>query len=511
MINPRACPVLIRILLYDILGQRALFQSLCGGPMASVARGSFYLMGCNIAYLASGYVIHVGLGRLLGPMTYGLFGVVIYLVTLINTVLEYGIPGAASKYIAEGDGRAVAIKNAALKIQLIFVVFSFLIYFFLAGAFAKILDDMSLVPYLRLSALLIPATALFSLYNGCLNGLREYGKQAAASILLSGVKVGSVFLLVFLGFSIGGAIFGYFLASLAGFLLAWRFFSRVKGNKDDYDFEAGKIVKFALPVIMFTVVFTFLMSVDLFFVKSLLEEDAKTGYYTAASMIARIPYSVLIGLSGALFPAISRSTSLSDHILTESYIRNSLRYLLMLIIPGVLLIISTSGELVDLFYSSLYSPAASPLAILVIGLGFLTVFQILTTIITASGRPKISMIIVLLLVPIAVSLNLFLVPIYELNGAAISIVVTSLLGLILASLYVWKDFKALVERRSFLRILLASLVVFYISLRIDFSGFFLILEYLGLFLLYLGILVLLKEVDRRDLETLKSIVGHSVG
>jgi len=479
--------------------------------MASVARGSFYLMGCNIAYLASGYVIHVGLGRLLGPMTYGLFGVVIYLVTLINTVLEYGIPGAASKYIAEGDGRAVAIKNAALKIQLIFVVFSFLIYFFLAGAFAKILDDMSLVPYLRLSALLIPATALFSLYNGCLNGLREYGKQAAASILLSGVKVGSVFLLVFLGFSIGGAIFGYFLASLAGFLLAWRFFSRVKGNKDDYDFEAGKIVKFALPVIMFTVVFTFLMSVDLFFVKSLLEEDAKTGYYTAASMIARIPYSVLIGLSGALFPAISRSTSLSDHILTESYIRNSLRYLLMLIIPGVLLIISTSGELVDLFYSSLYSPAASPLAILVIGLGFLTVFQILTTIITASGRPKISMIIVLLLVPIAVSLNLFLVPIYELNGAAISIVVTSLLGLILASLYVWKDFKALVERRSFLRILLASLVVFYISLRIDFSGFFLILEYLGLFLLYLGILVLLKEVDRRDLETLKSIVGHSVG
>jgi len=69
----------------------------------------------------------------------------------------------------------------------------------------------------------------------------------------------------------------------------------------------------------------------------------------------------------------------------------------------------------------------------------------------------------------------------------------------------------LVERRSFLRILLASLVVFYISLKLDFSGFFLILEYLGLFSLYLGILVLLREVDRRDLETLRNIVGHSVG
>jgi O-antigen/teichoic acid export membrane protein len=475
--------------------------------MASLGKGALYFMAANIVFLTSGYLIHVGLARILGPASYGIFGVVVYLFTLGDMIVSSGTPAGASKYIAEDNRKAIAIKNKALKMQLLLGFSIFAIFFLFAGVLANILGDLSLTFYIRISALIILATALFSLYKGCLNGLREYGKQAIAYISWSGVKVGSVFLLVFLGFSIAGAIFGYFLASLVGFLLAWCFFSRVKGNKDDNDFETGKIVRFALPVIVFTVVFTFLMSIDLFFVKSLLEEDAKTGYYTAASMIARIPYSVLIGLSSALFPAISRSTFLSDHSLTGSYIKNSLRYLLMLLIPGILLIISTSGELVNLFYSSLYLPAASPLAILVIGLGFLTVFQILTTIITASGRPKISMSIVLLLVPIAISLNLFLIPIYELNGAAISIVITSLLGLILVSLYVWKYFKALVERRSFLRILLASMAIFYISLRLDFSGFFLILEYLGLFLLYLGILVLLREVDRRDLETLKGIVG----
>jgi len=474
--------------------------------MASLARGALYFMAANAVFLATGYLIHVGLARILGPASYGIFGVVIYLVTLANTVLYFGIPGAASKYIAENNRKAIAIKNKTLKIQLLLAFSIFAVFFLLARPLANVLDDLRLTFYIRISAFIIPVAALFSLYNGCLNGLREYGKQAAASILRSGVKGGSIFFLVFLGFSVGGAIFGYFLGSLAALLLAWRFFSRVKGNKDDNDFDAGKIVRFALPMMAFTVVFTFLMSVDLFFVKSLVEEDAKTGHYTAASMIARIPYSVLIGLSSALFPVISRSTFLSNHILTGSYIRNSLRYLLMLLIPGVLIIVSAPGELLNLFYSSLYLPAAFPLVILVIGLGFLTVFQILTTIIMASGRPKISMSIVLLLMPIAISLNLFLVPIYELNGAALSVAITSLLGLTITAVYVWRYFRALVRIKSFLKILIASFAIFYISWQLHYSGFLLILQYLGLFLLYFGILVLLKEVDVRDLETLRNIV-----
>ena len=178
----------------------------------------------------------------------------------------------------------------------------------------------------------------------------------------------------------------------------------------------------------------------------------------------------------------------------------------MLLIPAVVLIISTSGELVNLFYSSLYSSAASPLAILVVGLGFLAVFQILTTVITASGKPKIAMLIVLLLVPIALSLNLFLVPIYQLNGAALSTVVTSLLGLAIASVYVWKRFGALVRIKSLLKILIASFALFYISWQLPCSGLFLILEYVSLFLLYFGILVLLREVGKRDLKTLRNIV-----
>ena len=134
--------------------------------MASLGRGVLYLMAANIVYLSTGYLIHVGLARILGPASYGIFGVVIYLFTLGDTVLNSGVPGAASKYIAEDNSKAIAIKNKALKMQLFLAFAMFAIFFLLARVFANVLGDSELTLYIRISALIIPAASLFWLYRG---------------------------------------------------------------------------------------------------------------------------------------------------------------------------------------------------------------------------------------------------------------------------------------------------------------------------------------------------------
>ena len=53
---------------------------------------------------------------------------------------------------------------------------------------------------------------------------------------------------------------------------------------------------------------------------------------------------------------------------------------------------------------------------MIFGLTLLSVFVIITTIITASGKPKVSMIVALIVVPIDIALNLTLIPFYELKG-----------------------------------------------------------------------------------------------
>ena len=52
-------------------------------------------MFAQAAFVASGYAIHIGLARLLGPSDYGIYAVVISLMTMVNLIHTTGISQAA--------------------------------------------------------------------------------------------------------------------------------------------------------------------------------------------------------------------------------------------------------------------------------------------------------------------------------------------------------------------------------------------------------------------------------
>ncbi len=469
----------------------------------SLGRGTLYLMVAQVVFLISGYLIHIGLGRYLGPREYGIFGVIIALITTINIILTSGMPQAVSKFIAENEKLALAIKNKALKIHGIFILIIFALYFLLADQIADLLNDPCLVPYIRLSAFIIPGYAFYSIYLGCLNGLRYFGGQAKTSIIYSMAKVFGVFTLVLFGLRINGAIFGYLIAPLIG-LVVGRHYMNIKNRGGN--FKTERIIRFAIPVIIFSVAATLLTSIDIFSVKSMLMDDAEVGFYNAASVLAKLPYFILGVLGSTLLPSISRSTSRGDRKQTQVYIRNSLRYLLIILIPVILLISATSKELISLLYSSVYIPGASALSILIFGQGFLTIFMIIATIITASGKPQISMGIVLLLVPIDLILNIILIPMYRLEGAAMATTISIFIGLVIAGGYVLKRFGVLMEFISFIKISLASIIIYLIVLNISISDFLLPIGYMVLTGIYLLILILLKEINKEDIKTIKKMI-----
>lgn len=474
-----------------------------------MGRGTLYLMIANTVFLVSGYAIHFGLGRYLGPEAYGIYGIVLSLMTTINLLLTTGFPQGASKYIAEDNIKLSSIVRHSTRIQVLFSLLIFAIYFGLAGVIANLFNDPNLTLYIRISALVIPFYALYAIYSdGYLNGLREFGKQAKTLTVASVAKVGIVFILVLLGLSIKGAILGYLLAAVVGWLLAWRYLGAV--GKSSANFEWSKLVKFGIPATLFAAMLYLIMSIDLFAVKAIGGEDVDTGFYTSATTIAKIPYFIFGGLALALLPSISRSTSVNDPQLTASYINQSMRYMLMLLIPGVLLISATSSDLIALAYSSRYAEAADPLSILIFGLAFLAVFLVLAHIIMGGGKPNVVFGITLLLVAMDVALNITLIPRYELMGAAWATTLTALVGMIVAAIYVFRRFKALVSARSFIKICLASLAIYFIAYFLTRhaspSPFFLPLIYGGLFAVYFGLLLLMKEFSKEDVETIKRII-----
>lgn len=467
-----------------------------------MGKGTVQLMAAQVVFLASGYAIHFGLGRLFGPELYGIFGVVISLLTLSAVITRVGIPRAVSKFIAEDVELVNTLKKKALGIILVLGIIVSSLYFIFAGVIANLLNDPALVPYLRLSAFAILPAALYTIYLASLNGMRLFGKQANSSIIYSLTKVSLVLGLVMLGYSVAGAILGYVTASLVGMLVA-----RYQCNFKDVvnDFDVRKLIGFAIPVMFFSIASNLLMSIDLLSVKAILKENVLTGYYTAASTLARPPFFIFMAVSGTLFPSIANAYAENDKKLTIVYITQSLRYLLLLLVPVTFMVSATSENLISLAYTSRYVPAGPALSILVFGLGFMTLYTVLNTVIMGIDKPWISVTIAFMVVPIAVVLNLILIPLYQLNGAAIATSVTAFIGMLISASYVFMRFKTLVSPLSFARIVIASLFIYVISSSYPLAGIFLPLEYAFLFLVYLAVLRILGELKNEDIETAKGI------
>ncbi len=83
-----------------------------------LGRGSLYLAFSPLLFMASGYVIHVWLGQYLGPAEYGVYGVVIQVMTALNMIHYVGVPQAISKIIAQDEARADDVLFSGIVLQL---------------------------------------------------------------------------------------------------------------------------------------------------------------------------------------------------------------------------------------------------------------------------------------------------------------------------------------------------------------------------------------------------------
>lgn len=466
----------------------------------SVIKGTILLTVSSVVFLISGYIINVWLGRHLGPTAYGMYGVVISLMTIVNIIQTAGLPQAVSKFIAEKPDKKDSIIATALKIQLFITIFISTLIFFLAPFLALNLNDVALIPYLQLSAAVFLFYGVYALYIGVFNGLHAFKKQALVSSIYSIVKVVGVIALT-LFFGLSGAIGGFIVAPLIAVLFG--LYIPKKGNAS---FPYKKLLLFSLPLIGFSVLSTLQHSIDLFFIKAIVHDSQSSGFFTAAQNIARIPYFGLSAFATVIFPSISQSVSQNLHEKTRKIFNDALRYILILLLPTTMLISSTSSQIVSLLYSKVYLVASSPLSILIFGYGFLTLFTILSNILSGAGSPKTSMIIAGSGAIINSILCYILIPRYGLNGAAIATTIGGGITCTMAGVSIYRKFGTLTYPASAFKIFGASLLVYIVSFLIATPVYLLPLKYAVLGLMYVGLLFVLKEIRQDDKRRVYELV-----
>jgi stage V sporulation protein B len=308
-----------------------------------------------------------------------------------------------------------------------------------------------------------------------------------------------------------GGVSGFALAAVAVLAVA-AVIGRGKAKQGDV--SGGQLFKFQSYLLLFTFVLTLLQKVDLMLIKALSSRDAtiasdNAAYYGAAIDLANISYQIIISVTFVIFPLVSRSTFEEDRNRTQSYIINTLRYSLMIMALTATLFSANAGEVLRVVYPAVYQAGTEALGIVAFGMLFFGLLYVLTTIISASGRPAVSLLIAAITLGASALLNALLIPKYGLAGAAIGTTASMLAGVFVASVYVRTRFGRLVSIASAARIVACAGVIYAISRFIAPASKIMILAQLaGLALCYFALLLITGEIGRKDLKLLERVAGR---
>ena len=469
----------------------------------SVASGTFYLLTAQLFMLIAGYAIHVFLGRRLQPSAYGLFGVVMALLTWLEVSLTGGFPYSIRKLGAENPSRIREIARTAFKGQIVYAMFLFVIAELLAPVVAAILHEPRLTLLIRIASLDIPIYALYYVYLGVLNGQRTFKRQSIPMGLYAGVKIGAVLLLVIAGWGVTGALIGNILASVMGFGIAVAMTGRIGPGKME---PLKNLISFAASTAAIGIIFTLLINIDLFAVKALIKDSNQVGYYVAASTLAKTPFLLFVAISSAILPAVSKAVSVNNQELARNYVSQAFRLHIILLFPLTALVMGSAKRLVELIYGYQYTAASSALALLMLSFMFYGLLNTINNMLLATGETRKPLFCSVALVLVVLAICILLIPQYGLMGGAIAATTTGIIGMIIETVWVYLRFGQPIATRSVINISIASTVI-YLSIRaINVTDLWLLPVYAALGGFYALILVCLRELTQADLKRLPPIL-----
>jgi stage V sporulation protein B len=510
--------------------------------MSTLAKSALWVTISEIIFNLAGFVIHSFVGRILGPADYGRFGLVVTLTTMIIMLIGNGIPTAMSKYISEiydtNPHLVGVIKRQTIILQSILIGIVTVLFYFSAPLLAKVLGDPTLIPLFQISTLIIPLFAAASFYFSYYTGLHRFGIQSFLKVSRSMFRI--IFIIGFAYFfGVKGSISGYIAAPASIFLLALfidkfkvtpelnrshpersegsdkmpkeipdqvRDDKSVRHNKESFDWH--KLTNYAWQIILFFLAYELLISIDLYLVKGILKNDYLTGIYNASLTIGRIPYYIFYALTVILLPVISKSTSENNRKKTTEIINQSLRLMLILLVPMVILMSVFARPLIRLFYSHRYIDAAYPMSILVWGVGFLTIFYVFCFVMSGAGKVRKPMILSVLGLALNTILNYILIKKYGITGSAIATSITSAIITFFMLYYIWTDFGVKIKFSSFVKVSFAGIIMYLVSMLFSRGELIFMLWSVILFVLYLVILFLLGEIKKTDIAVVRGILAR---
>jgi len=415
------------------------------GHGATLARGAIGVFVVKVAGAGLLFGLHVMLARLLGVEQYGIYVYVWTWITILAILCLLGFQTSLVRFIAEYNIKQQwgLLRGILRKSEQFVLGFSLLIS--IAGAVVvrglddRISNELAATFYIALCVL--PVFAFARLREASLRALKHAVQAELLLQVIKPVLIGVVVVALFFwlggGFKAPYAMAANFAAVLITGIIGTVFLHKLlpkSAGQTPAEFANGQWLKVSLPLLLIAGMSIILRRTDILMLGAL-KGSEQAGIYSAASRISDLVVFALTAINAILAPMISELYHTGQKEKLQKIITLAARaiFVFTLVISIILIVF---GKFLLSLFSLVFVVAYIPLLILLAGQIINSLAGPVGLIMSMSGRQNAMGIIISTSAVINIVLNLALIPLLGLTGAAISTALTMIMWNVTMFIYV---------------------------------------------------------------------------
>ena len=475
----------------------------------SLFAGRVGLVGvANAIITLRGLILIPILAKTLGAEEYGIWSQILVTISLLAPPCTLGLGYAIVRFLApEKDKEKVSkgISSILATTSLIALAASGLIFVLSEPLAIAVFGGVNAAFYIRISALLIFLTTVDHIIIGYFFGFRQIKKYSA--FVVSGT-IGEMALIAYLvlsGFGLFGAIISLLIVravtSVIGFL--W-IKSDINISKPSFS-VIKPYLPFTLPLIL-TVLSYWLINLGDRYVIGYFMGASAVGIYSAGYNLGAVLLFFYALLAGILLPAIVKSYENNKIQEVKTYLKYSLKFLLMFLVPSFFGLSILSKSLLMTLATLEFANAYMVVSIVALATLLYCCSFINASVLALFKETKKVGIIFGASALINVVLNIVLVPRIGILGAAIATLVTFTIHLFVVSKLSFKRLSYDIDLKFISKCIIASILVGFVVWEMNPYGAVNILISIGVaVVVYFGVMVLLKAFTREEVRFFRGL------
>jgi len=417
----------------------------------AIQRQSALSLISTIGITIFGFISTMLFSHLLGKDLMGVYYLFLAYYGIFNMIGSAGFGGAAVKRISEGKEQNEYL-TAYATLRALLIIVSTLLLLVLSPFFVDI-QEYNLIPWIiaALAASCFGHTITSGVY-----GLGHVGVTTVAGGISEFFRILIQVVAILLGFSVYGLCGGLIVGIIISGILCLKYFT-FKPAKFSFR-HINSLATYGFWIFLIgtgSIVFTY---ADTIFIGYFMT-NGDVGVYRTAYQFTAISILICVAIAGTLTPKISHWSANNQMDKIAPVITRGITMSLILAIPVAMGGILLSERLLYYFYGADFAAGATVCSILLIMQIVAVFISLMGVALTASDHARQSFYATATAAILNVILNIILIPILGINGAAIATLISYTLNAILISHFLKRYITIRIELLPIAHIIIASLVM----------------------------------------------------